>query len=450
MLKLLFPIFSLFLLNFFMSKHSFWFILMNLLFLFTPLFILFLFPLNNPTISFNMIFSVDSVSSFLIILALWITILMILSSYNLLKMMSYKIFINTSLFLFLTLFLSFSTNNMLLFYIFFESSLIPIFMMIMIWGYQPERLCASLYLILYTISASLPLLIMIFFLYKSNFHLNMFMNLWKFPSNKFNFILWMLCLMAFLIKLPMFSLHLWLPKAHVEAPVAGSMILASILLKLGSYGIIRFSFLFPFLNKIIYFFLLPISILGSMIISVMCIRQTDMKSLIAYSSISHMSILLMGTLSSSIWGWMGTFILMISHGFTSSSLFLMANIMYSSSYTRSIFLLKGISSILPMITFWWFILNAMNMAAPPSLNLLSEIMLFSSISSLSLFLMIPLALISFLGTLYSLFIYTSSQHGNMYNSLNFLNSASSISFLSIFLHVFPLLLFIFKPNLFLL
>nr|YP_009130794.1 NADH dehydrogenase subunit 4 [Siboglinum fiordicum]AIL54870.1 NADH dehydrogenase subunit 4 [Siboglinum fiordicum] len=449
MLKLIIPIFSFFFLNMFMSKNNFWFIIMNLLFFFTPLFIIFFFPLNNLIISFNKYFSIDIISSFLIILSLWITALMIMSSFSLLNLTSYKSFINITLFLFILLFLTFSTNNMFLFYIFFESSLIPIFSMIMIWGYQPERIFASLYLLMYTITASLPLLIMIFLLFNNNSFMNMFFFCWKFPSEKFNLLLWMMSLMAFLIKLPMFSLHLWLPKAHVEAPVAGSMILASVLLKLGSYGIIRFSSLFFYLNKSIFFILFPICLLGSNIISIMCIRQTDMKSLIAYSSVSHMSILLMGMISLSSWGWSGSFMLMLSHGFTSSSLFLITNIMYSSSFTRSIFLLKGISSIFPMISLWWFILNALNMSAPPSLNLMSEIMLFSSIIPFSLLLSIPLAMLSFFTALYSFFIYISSQHGNFYKPMNFFMSIPSISFLSIFLHFTPLFILIFKINLFL-
>nr|AIL54884.1 NADH dehydrogenase subunit 4 [Spirobrachia sp. YL-2014] len=448
MLKLSMLIISLFYFIFILPKYYSWFFTMNFLFSSTPIFILSMMIPSNDLISFNQYFSINSSSMLLILLSLWISSLMIMSSSSILMLKSNSLFISISILMFLILFLSFSTNNLFIFFIFFESSLIPIFSMIMIWGYQPERLQASLYLIIYTISASLPLLLMIFFIYKFNMHLNMFMYNWIFPKSYFSNFFWVMMLIAFLVKLPMFMFHLWLPKAHVEAPVAGSMILAGVLLKLGSYGVLRLSELFQFMNKFISIILIPVCLIGSTIINIICLRQTDLKALIAYSSVSHMAILLGGTLTSSSWGWMGMIILMIAHGLTSSALFYMINILYLSFNTRSIFLMKGMLIMFPMFSFWWLIMNMFNMSIPPSINFLSEIMIFSSLIPISSFLLIFMSTTMFFSAAYSFYIYSSSQHGNFLSYLNNINSIPSISFISIMLHFFPLLFLMFKMSCF--
>nr|YP_009131445.1 NADH dehydrogenase subunit 4 [Galathealinum brachiosum]AIL54805.1 NADH dehydrogenase subunit 4 [Galathealinum brachiosum] len=448
MLKLMFLLFSLFYFIYYIPKTYSWFLTMNYMFLLTPISIFFLINPYFLNFSINLYFSINSISFILIMLSLWITPLMILSSSSILLMKSYKNFLFIVNMMLIILILSFLTNNLFLFYIFFESSLIPIFSMIMIWGYQPERLQASLYLMMYTISSSLPLLMMIFFLFKMNYHLNMNMYNWIFFDNSLSFFWWLLMMLAFLVKLPMFLFHLWLPKAHVEAPVAGSMILASVLLKLGSYGVIRISELYPYMNKPISFILIPLSLIGSSLISIMCIRQSDLKSLIAYSSVSHMAILLSGMLSNNSWGTLGMLILMIAHGLCSSTLFMMTNIIYSSIYTRSIYLIKGLMIMFPMFTFWWFIMNMINMSAPPSMNFLSEIMLFTSIIKISINFLWPLIVTSFFTTMYSLYIYSSSQHGNFLSFQNNLISMNSSSFLSIYLHFFPMMIILFKLNIF--
>nr|YP_010977221.1 NADH dehydrogenase subunit 4 [Siboglinum plumosum]WNZ34608.1 NADH dehydrogenase subunit 4 [Siboglinum plumosum] len=448
MLKFFFFFMSFFLLFPTLPSHFSWSALMNSLFLSTPLLVIFMINPLNYLSSLTFYFSLDSMSNLLILLSFWITALMLMASTTILMMPSHKLFMKTSLLLLAILILAFSTNNLLLFYIFFEASLIPIFSMIMIWGYQPERLQASLYLILYTISASLPLLILIFFMLKVNFHLNIFFYNWNFPCSSMNLIMYLLSLLAFLVKLPMFLLHLWLPKAHVEAPVAGSMILASALLKLGSYGLFRFTEIFQSMNIYLSSSLIPLSLVGGSLISFLCLRQTDMKALIAYSSVSHMALLLSGLLPSFSCGMKGALILMISHGLCSSSLFFLVNILYSLTHTRSIFLTKGILAMFPMFSFWWFISNMINMSAPPSINLLSEILLISSILPLSLVTTLPLFLMMFFTAAYSLYIYSSSQHGPFLLFLNNLNSINSNYLLLISLHLIPLLLLVIKLSLF--
>nr|AIL54766.1 NADH dehydrogenase subunit 4 [Siboglinum ekmani] len=448
MLKFIMLFLSLFFINNLNNKYYSWFFMMNSMFLMTPFFFMFLFNPKNIISSMSQYFSLDSTSIILIILTIWISALMMMSSIYLINFKSYKLFMKILMFLLLILFLSFSTNNLFLFYIFFETSLIPIFSMIMIWGYQPERMKASLYLILYTITASIPLLTFIFFLFKINFHINMYMYNWNFIYNSLSTLWWMMILLAFLVKIPMFLLHLWLPKAHVEAPVAGSMILASVLLKLGCYGIFRLTEMFQYMNKKIIHIMIPLSLMGGMLISFLCLRQTDLKSLIAYSSISHMALLLSGLISSLSWSKPGTIILMIAHGICSSSMFFLINILYSFTHTRSVFLTKGIMNMFPMFTFWWFTMNIINMGAPPFINLLSEIMLISSVLKFSFLLIIPLMTMMFFTASYSLYLFISSQHGNFMQMLNNFNSINISSYLNILMHFFPLILFTTKLNIF--
>ena len=157
-------------------------------------------------------------------------------------------------------------------------------------------------------------------------------------------------LIGFLVKLPIFSTHLWLPKAHVEAPIAGSIVLAAILLKLGGYGLARMATLFQNIVSSTSSLLIRISITGAVATRLICMRQPDLKSLIAYSSVGHIGLILTGILSNSAWGISGSLIIIVAHGLSSSALFIIANLSYEITHTRSIFLTKGLITINPTIT----------------------------------------------------------------------------------------------------
>jgi len=375
----------------------------------------------------------DKISISLVYLSVWIIFLLFLGRKLFYSLKFYILYFKFFIYLILTaLILSFIVDNFMHFYIFFERSLIPIFFIVYGWGAQPERIEARHYLIFYTLFGSLPLLFLIIYInnniFRTNYY-NVAVRLERIRN------LYLIFILAFLVKIPIFYSHLWLPKVHVEAPLSGSILLAAILLKLGSYGLVRALIM----SYYFYSFIYSLRLLGGRLVALSCLQQRDLKTLVAYSSVVHIRIIIGGLIRGRRFSSLGRIILIIAHGLCSSCLFCLVNSRYERTGSRRLFINKGMLRSLPSFRIWWFISCSYNISAPFSLNLFREVFLILRIIKWRILSLLLLFFLSFLRSAYRIFIFSYTQHNSPILSYFFqLNKSRDHYF--IFSHIIPLIL----------
>nr|ACX50324.1 NADH dehydrogenase subunit 4 [Catostomus rimiculus]UXB57596.1 NADH dehydrogenase subunit 4 [Catostomus rimiculus] len=401
----------------------------------------------------SMHLATDPLSTPLLVLTCWLLPLMILASQNHINpepINRQRLYISLLASLQAFLIMAFGATELIMFYIMFEATLIPTLIIITRWGNQTERLNAGTYFLFYTLAGSLPLLVALLLLQQSTGTLSMTILQYSQPlvleswGHKF---WWAGCLIAFLVKMPLYGVHLWLPKAHVEAPVAGSMILAAVLLKLGGYGMMRMMVMLDPLSKELAYPFIILALWGIIMTGSICLRQTDLKSLIAYSSVSHMGLVAGGILIQTPWGFTGAIILMIAHGLVSSALFCLANTAYERTHSRTMVLARGLQMIFPLTAVWWFAANLANLALPPLPNLMGELMIITSLFSWSPWTIALTGVGTLITAGYSLYLFLMSQRGPTPNHIVGLPPFHTREHLLMVMHLIPVILLITKPEL---
>uniref|UniRef100_A0A1D8R9W7 NADH-ubiquinone oxidoreductase chain 4 n=1 Tax=Accipiter gularis TaxID=258530 RepID=A0A1D8R9W7_9AVES len=396
--------------------------------------------------------STDQPSSSLLVLSWWLLPLMILASQNHQQyepMARKRIFITNLITAQPLLHLAFSTTELTLFYISFEATLIPTLILIKRWGAQPERLSAGIYQLFYTLISSLPMLVTILYLHThlGTLHLAILQLSHPTLTNSWNhFLLSMALLMAFMVKAPLYGLQLWLPNAHVEAAIGGSMLLAALLLQLGGYGIIRLTILTGPLSPHLHYPFLTLALLGALITSSIWLRLTDLKSLIAYSSVSPMGFLVAACILQTQWSFSGAMILMISHGITSSMLFCLANSTYERPHSRILLLTRSLQPLMPLTATWWLLANLTNMALPPTTILMAELTIMTALFNWSTLTIILTRAATLLTASYTLYMLLSTQRGTLPTHITSLQYSNTREHLLMTLHITALMLLIMMPE----
>lgn len=330
-----------------------------------------------PNLNLNITLGIDGISLFFLLLTTLLIPICLLVSWNSVnhKLKEYLI---SFLFLEFLLIGTFCVLDLLLFYIFFESVLIPMFLIVGIWGSRERKILASYYFFLYTLLGSVLMLLSILYVYCQVGTTDYEVLLTFSFSTIEQKLLWITFFLAFAAKVPMLPVHLWLPEAHVEAPTAGSVILAGVLLKLGTYGFIRFSL--PLFPKASFYFtplVYTIAAVGIVYTSFTAIRQSDFKRIIAYTSIAHMNLVMLGIFSFNVIGIEGALFQSLSHGFVASALFIIIGVVYERYHTRIVKYYGGLAVVMPLYITVFLFFTMSNIAFPGTSSFVGEFLILA-------------------------------------------------------------------------
>lgn len=359
-------------------------------------------------------FGYDGLSLSFLLLTTFIFPIVILTAWD-------RIVIRPTFFYFNIIFLelliigAFLALDLFLFFIFFEFIFVPMALIVFIWGGRQRKIKASSYLLMYAVFSSIFFLIGILYvqsIFKSTNLFYIMGNLGEMTVKDAR-ALWVLFFIPFAVKVPMFPFHIWLPEAHVEAPTAGSIILASVLLKLGGYGIIRFLFTI-FRDASMFFspFVCLLALLSMVYASLIAFRQTDFKKVIAYSSIIHMNLSVLGLFTFDINAVYGAIMLMLGHGIVSGALFFLVGVLYDRHHTRTILYYGGLAQVMPLFTGFFFFFIIANFGFPCSLSFIGEFIIFIGLyDKLGIIICLIVGFCSLLGTYLNIQLFTSLCYG---------------------------------------
>lgn len=369
------------------------------------------YKVESSVLNFTFSFGLDGISIFFFVLSSFLIFLCVLFVWEAELLKEY---ILSLLFIDLFLLLVFSALDLLLFYIFFEAILIPMYLMIGVWGSRERKIRAVYLFFFYTLFGSLLMLIGLMYIYSVVGTLNLeYLLTYNFTFQE-QCWLWLAFFLSFASKVPMFPFHVWLPEAHVEAPTVGSVLLAGILLKLGVYGFLRFSLtLFPLASLYFSPMVYLLSVLGVIYASLCAIRQTDLKRIIAYSSVAHMNLVTLGIFSFNTIGLEGSILQSISHGFVSGAMFLMVGIIYDRYHSRFLYYYGGLVHMMPIYAVLLLLFTFANIALPGTSSFVGEFLLLTGVYKTNTVAATVGALGVILCGAYSLWLYNRIIFGNL-------------------------------------
>lgn len=381
-------------------------------------------------------FGLDGISIFFYFLTTLLVFLCVLYVWN---DKNLKLYLLMLLIIELALLIIFSVLDLMLFYVFFEAILVPMYIVIGFFGSRERKIRAAYLFFFYTLCGSLLFLVGILYIYNQVGTLNLeYLMTWEFTKSE-ELLLWLAFFISFASKIPMFPFHIWLPEAHVEAPTIGSVLLAGVLLKLGVYGFIRLNLvLFPYASLYYSPFVYLLSLVGIIYASMCALRQSDIKRIVAYSSIAHMNLVVLGIFSFNNLGLEGAIIQSISHGFVAGALFFLIGILYSRYHSRFLSYYGGKVHMMPIYAATFLIFTLANIALPGTSSFTGEFLLLGGIYQSNLVCGIIGATGVILSGSYSLWLYNRIVFGNLknYNTLKFADLT-----LKEFLILLPLILY---------